>query len=192
MKGWIVFLLIFGTLSAEIQEVRMTWNKATCDGTCVSLLRKNLDRFNAVAAYKMEPEKGIAYLRWMPEANFDLISIKRIYQSVGFGFGVGDVMVKVRGVIERKGNDYILKSLGDGTKFRLLGPPHPGQTSFRSTGSWQSYPLSPDQKRQLQEGYANHEVVEVFGGLFYNQWDLPMIITQNIQFPDQLPAENKK
>ncbi len=167
----------------------MTWNKASCAGSCLALLQRTLDRYPPVGAYKLDGEKGIAYIRWKPESNFDLISIKRIYQSVGFGFGIGDVMVKVRGVVIKKGKDFLLKSLGDNSTFRLLGPPHPGTTNFNSTGSWQSYPLTADQRSQLQLGYQDHLVVEVSGGIFYNQFDYPMIITQDIKFTNKLGTE---
>lgn len=189
---WLWLFLGFGALHAEIEQVRITWDKSQCDVTCVNLLEKNLNNFSPVAAYDLNPEKGIGYLRWMPTAPFNLIAVKRVYQSVGFGFGIGDVIVKVRGVLEKKGNAFIVRSLGDGTRFRLIGPPNPSTTTFHSTGSWQSYPLTPDQRSKLQEGFLGHQVVEVYGGIFFTEYDFPMIITQQIRFPDKLPNEMAK
>lgn len=191
MKRWFLSLLVCGSLSAEIEQVQITWNNTLCSGDCVSLLERNLDHYNAVAAYNVNPEKGIAHLRWMPDAKFDLLSIKRVYQAVGIGFGIGDVMIRVRGVVVRKGNDYYLRSLGDGTKFRLLGRPNPSQTAFHSTGSWQSYPLSNEQRNKLQQAYSNHYVTEVAGGIYNIEFDMPMIITDQIQFDNLLDSEKK-
>lgn len=182
---WIC-LLTAGSLSAEVVQVQMTWNRLQCETTCITVLKNTLNKYPPVVSYKIDGPKGVAYLQWNPESQFELATIKRVYQSVGFGFGIGDVIITVRGVIEKKGKDFILRSIGDNSRFRLIGSANPSKTSFSSTGSYLSYPLSAELRKQLEEGVSQKFVTEITGGLYNTQFDYPMIMIKDLSFPNKL------
>ncbi len=123
----LAFFLIIGALlvfqpnlKGEILEVEVTWNSTKCNPSCAELLKERFQKMKQVESVSVNPQSGIAKLKWGTKSPFTYQTVKTQMQMVGIG--INAMRVRVRGKAMAQGDRVILTSTGDNTRFTLLSP----------------------------------------------------------------------
>lgn len=177
-------LAFSSTLAAEIENVVIKWNAALCQGYCETALANELDSIPDVASYRIDPYKGIADIQWKPNEQFSFGTLNLASRSIGFR--ITETRLKVRGTIAHDRENIYLVSIGDGTRFILLGALKtvPGQYAVRASRA--SYPLPIDWSERFLELEADNQIVAVEGLLIIPQTYILAISVEDVKFLEQV------
>lgn len=156
--------LVHAGLSAEIELVDVQWIAPKCIGTCITRVTDLFRQLNGTAELIVSQPEGRVSLRWKPYAPFRTDAITNTMSAIGLRSQ--DIRLRVRGTISRRGRSFILRSMGDNTKFILLGPPPVSMSLFIPTRSIETHVISPELQQHLAHAERYFVVVTVEGPLF--------------------------
>lgn len=179
----LAFLCVFGSLSAEVQQLVIKWNPVLCKQKCVQGLSDQFYNIKGVAAVEINQAAGQAQIRWKPEFPISFPPINTAMSMIGAA--IEDIRVKVRGTIGHDVRTVSLISLGDNTRFLLLGSIMPQQSHFVTEFSPYNRPLDPQMRQKLLDAQANDLVATIEGPLFQPERSPPnplMLIVENVRF----------
>ena len=151
-------------LTAEIQQLEMRYNPAFCTMQCPNMLLNALRGMPAVAEVTMNAQQGQAILRYKPNQAFDFWAFKRALQSIGSNYDF--LRIKVRGTITGSGKNFNLISIGDNTKFVLLGPIQSSAVQYTISPNLTNHPLTPYLIESLERGVKENRIAVIQGWLF--------------------------
>lgn len=180
-------LLLQSALFGEVENVVIKWNAALCQGFCETALANQLNSAPPVASYRIDPYKGIADIQWKPNAPFTFGVLNFASRSVGFR--IIETRVKVKGTIAHDQENIYIVSLGDNTRFILLGPLStiPGQYAVRASRA--SYPLPEDWAEWFLAMEEDSQLVTVEGLLITPQTYILAISVEQVKFLEQVRPE---
>lgn len=166
---WLTLLLAFSALDAEISKVTVKWlNPTICQQGCVNDMAKQFEVMNGAAEAIINQGAGQVDIRWKPKSAFSFSPINTAMRMVGPS--INTVNVVVRGTVAHSGsNTFTLESLGDNTRFFLLGPTNPNMTQYTVVHNTDNRPLSDETKAKLLKAEKDFEVVEI-EGLLLDPW----------------------
>ena len=148
----------------EIVTVTATWNPGICNDKCGEMLGKALNKNGAIQKIDLTSGKVVMY--WKPNAPFNYQTLKRNFQSVGVGLNLTPYELKVRGTVFKQGGDVVLVSIGDNTRFNLIGPAPVSSNQYVSRGTIVNRKLQGELLDQVELAMKNRAIVEVTGGLY--------------------------
>lgn len=161
---WLAMLFLPLTLHAEISKVSVKWlNPIICQDGCVKEMSKQFGTMNGAAEVIINQGNGQVDVRWKPRVAFSFAPINTAMRLVGPS--INAVSVSVRGTVSHSGSTFVLDSLGDNTKFILLGPVDPSMTKYTVVHNTDNRPLSEEIKLKLLEAEKNFQVVQIDGPL---------------------------
>lgn len=167
MKAFLLKILLVVApfqISAEIERVTVKWlNPTICSDSCINDMAKQFGAIAGAAEVVLDQGAGQADVRWKPRAPFNFNPINTAMRLVGPS--IHDVRVKVRGTISHASSTITLESLGDNTRFILLGPVNPSMKQYTVVHNTDNRSLSDETKAKFLEAEKNFEVVEVEGPL---------------------------
>lgn len=161
---WLVCLLVSSHLQGEIQDVTVMWRSALCDYRCVDALHKNFRQIRGVGSIAIDPPAGKAHLTYIPGAKFEFQPIN--YAMRRIGISLRDIRIRIRGTISHTGDTFFINSLGDTTRFALIGFPEASRQRYVVPFSRYNRPLEGDVKRVLAMAAAEHRLVTIEGPIF--------------------------
>lgn len=167
-------LFFIQPLAAEIQRVQIKWQPASCSTGCAQLLAQKFQRLPGVAQVFINQASGQADIRWKPNYPFTYQTVYTPMQLVGLWYD--DFRVKVRGIIQINGNQVTLVSLGDNTRFILLGTVDAQYGRYVTEYNTMTRPFSPSVMAQLQQAAIDSRVALVEGPLFMPERSPPMYL----------------
>lgn len=188
VKYLVIFMLTWQlTLTAEIQKIILKWNAALCLDQCVAPLLRQLDNIPGIANIQVNAQAGIAEVDWKPNAPFSYYPFNTAYRSAGVR--VTDVRIKVRGtVVIDSDNNFYLVSLGDNTRFVILGPLSAKANRYIIQSSGTTHPLPPHLREQLLQAQQSSQLVTIEGQLFQPEFYTLAIVAEIVNTPE----ENKR
>lgn len=161
------------SLDAEISKVSVKWlNPTICAETCINDMAKQLGNMNGAAEIILDQGGGQADIRWKPKSPFSFAPINTAMRLVGPS--INNVHISVRGVISHSGSTFTLESLGDNTRFLLIGPTTPSMHQYTVMHNTDNRPISNEMKARLLEAEKNFEIVEIDGPLL-DPWRYPAL-----------------
>lgn len=152
------------TLDADVEQVVLRWTPETCTEGCGEIVKKNLEKMRGAASVSVSEVDGQATIRWKPSEKFSFAPINT--QMRLSGPRVRDVRVRVRGTIQHSGENVYLISLGDNTRFELIGIPTPDQTGYVEENNIANRQLSQQTKERLIATERTDQLITVEGPLF--------------------------
>lgn len=192
MRKYLFALVIAWSMSleAEVQKVVLKWNAALCQDTCVPLMQRQLQAIPGIANFQINAGAGIADIDWKPDAPFSFYPFNTATRSVGAR--LLDVRVKVKGTIVYDSQNLYLVSLGDNSRFILLGPLGMQSSQFVMQANPANHPLPADIKENLIEASRKHQTVTIEGPLFEPERYNLSLITEKIDFPKEEPRDYQR
>lgn len=163
-KALTLLILASTPLTAEIQQLEMRYNPAFCTMQCPNMLANALRNMTAVAEVTLNAQQGQAFLRYKPNMPFDFWAFKRALQSVGSNYDY--LRIKVRGTLVGKDKNFTLVSLGDNTRFSLLGPLQSSPVQYTISPNLTNHPLTPYLIESLERGVKENRIAVIQGWLF--------------------------
>lgn len=160
----VICLLISGQVHGEIQDVTVFWRSALCDYRCVDNLYKFFRQVRGVGSVVIDAPAGKAHMIYKPGSKFEFQPIN--YAMRRIGISLRDIRVRIRGTISHTGDTLFINSLGDTTRFALIGFPEASRQRYVVPFSRYNRPLELDVKRALLFAEANHLLVTIEGPVF--------------------------
>jgi hypothetical protein len=157
-------LLLHIQANAEIQDVTVMWRGALCDRRCVDSLYRLFKQIRPIASVTIDPQAGKAHMIYKPGSKFEFQPIN--YAMRRIGLSLRDIRVRIRGTISHTGDTLFINSLGDTTRFALIGFPEASRQRYVVPFSRYNRPLEADVKRALLFAEANHQLVTIEGPIF--------------------------
>lgn len=182
------------SLSAEIQSVVIKWNAALCLDVCIPGIERNLQSIQSVTDIRINARAGIAEMGWKPNYPFSFAPFNLATRSVGIR--LSDLRLRVQGTIAHDVEGVYLVSLGDNTRFRLIGPIQPLAGRYVVQSNIASHPMPADLQQKLLDAEAQNTIVTVEGPLFEPFRYTNTIISEQVKFPkkderDQDPGQRR-
>lgn len=174
-----VFVFLFNQsvpLNAEIERITVLWNPQICLEPCVREVTRQLQMVAGIAELVINQPQGQADIRWKPKVPFSYDYIKTAFGIVGAV--IRDVRIQVRGTVTISRNAVTLDSLGDNTRFVLLGPAQQSFTKYVPQRNFDTHPLAPEMQMQLAQAAQDYCVVTVKGPLLRPLMGLYLIVEQ--------------
>lgn len=167
-----ICLLAFYNLRSEIEMVSFTWDNVLCREDCAMRIEKELHKIHDVAEVSVSQRDGMAKMRWDADKPFDFSPIRQAIKRVGIH--VQTLKVTVTGTIEKKNNKFYIVSIGDATKFNLMGVAvdEPGKNRYVIQNSRYNRPLSARQVEILTEAMHEKKIVTIHGPI-YSPYQFP-------------------
>lgn len=160
----IFFILIALHGYAEVSQVTIKWlNPVICQQGCINDMAKQFGSMNGAAEVILNQGAGQVDIRWKPRVQFSYYPLNTAMRLVGPS--IHDIHMKVRGTITHNSNTFTLESLGDNTRFLLLGPVEPNMNQYTVVHNTDNRPIPDDIKVKLLNAEKNFEVVEIEGPL---------------------------
>lgn len=177
---WLSLLLIFLTsrdVTAEIEEVTVTWNAFTCQGPCLALINQNFKGINGVKNLQVDPS-GTAVMKWDSAYPFTYEAFR--YASKAVGIHIRTMRVKVKGKVLQEGKDLFLVSSKDNTRFFLIGPvkAEPGRYAPTNIAL---HPLTPGMIDTLMDAEKRNSTISIEGPLFLPGYHKLALIAERIK-----------
>lgn len=166
MKSFLVFIsvLFVAQAHAEVSKVTVKWlNPGVCSESCITDMAKQFGAMSGAAEVILNQGGGQVDIRWKPRVPFSYYPINTAMRMVGPS--IHDIRVSVRGTIAHNSNTITLESLGDNTKFVLLGPVNPSMNQYTVVHNTDNRPLSEEARKKFLDAEKYFEVVEVEGPL---------------------------
>jgi hypothetical protein len=173
---WLFSMALIYPLTAEIERISVIWNPQICLEPCVREITKQLRLVNGIAEIVINSQQGEADIRWKPKVPFSYDYIKTAFGIVGAT--IRDVRVQVRGTLAVSNSAIFLESLGDNTRFVLLGPAQQSFVKYVPQKNFETHPLSPEMQQQLLAAARESCVVVVKGPLLRPLMGLYLVVEQ--------------
>lgn len=173
----LLFLSISLDISAEIQRVTIKWNAALCFATCERDLTIAFRNVPAIQGFKIDPQAGVAEVKWNPSVPFNFPAFSAISRATGMRFK--EIRVQASGQIKQEGQNMYLISRGDGTHFLLMNPLE-GEPGRCLVGSNLNQNTSSELTQRLLQAQASHQLVTVEGALYEINQGALIIITESV------------
>lgn len=175
---WLLSLCmgVLSPLCAEIERITVLWNPQICLEPCVREITRQLRMVNGIAEIVISEAQGQADIRWKPKVPFSYDYIKTAFGIVGAT--IRDVRMQVRGTLTVSASTIILESLGDNTRFVLLGPAQQSFTKNIPQKNFDTHPLAPEMQQQLLTAAREFCVVTVKGPLLRPLMGLYLVVEQ--------------
>lgn len=167
-----LFMLTTYALNAEIEQITLEWDNVLCKDDCAARMQKELSKVSEISNVAVSQSNGMATMQWKAEKRFSFPTIDKAIKKIGLH--VQALRVKVRGTITEQNRKFYITSIGDGTKFNLLGAASDNPTKNRYVVQQSRYnrPLSQEQKAILMEAIKK-ELVVVIEGPIYQPYQFP-------------------
>jgi len=194
MNLWPVLLTLFSlitiSLTAEIERVTIKWTPGLCQTSCSKTLQQKLSKMNGVAEVNFNQDGAEANLRWKPTASFSYANLESTMAQIGLS--MDDIRIKARGYIKHDEKTVTLVSIGDNTRFVLLGPVIPQKSAQVNEYSVYAHPVSPELRTKLLNAEKANMIAVIEGQLFEPERSPPLLlIAENINFV-QMQKDNQK
>lgn len=180
---------IWAPLFGEIQMVTFNWNAALCLDVCTPKLERELGSIKAITDLQINPQAGVAKMKWDPNYPFNFAPFNLATRSVGIR--LNQIRVRVRGTIAHDVDNLYVISLGDGTRFQIAGPIQPITTGYTIRENIASHPVPLAMRERLLEAEANREITTIEGPLFepfrYNL----TIVAEQVRYPKPEPVPQR-
>lgn len=182
----IVFTLILGvffscSLHAEIQKLVVIWTRGLCLQTCANNLESEFRKMAGVENVQMNQPAATAVLKWREGVPFTFQALEAPLSKIGLS--IEHLRTQVRGTISHDDRTIWLSSIGDGTRFVLVGSVIPSTTGFTETYNVESYVLSPEQRAKFIDAERQNLTVTVDGPIFMPERAPPLVlIAEKSQF----------
>lgn len=167
MKKWLFLaILTIAPLACqgEISKATVKWlNPGSCQESCITDMAKQFSAMNGAAEVILNQGAGQVDIRWKPRVPFSYYPINTAMRLVGPA--INEIRASVRGTISHSSKTFILESLGDNTKFVLLGPVIPSMSQYTVTHNTDNRPLPAELQARLLKAEKDFEVVEIEGPL---------------------------
>lgn len=168
------FLCLTSTSYGEVQEIILKWTPALCQANCIQGIAVQFNKLNGVASIKLNEALGQMDIRWKPDVPF---SYPAIYGAMSMvGLNIDDFRLRVQGTITHNGEIIYLTSMGDNTRFRLLGPLIVNPKIYVVEHNTATHPLSIDMRSQLLNIEDAHQVVTIEGPLLDPEMSPPLYL----------------
>jgi len=167
-----LFILVTYALNAEIEMITLEWDNVLCQNSCSHLMEKELSKVKDVTNVSVSQQNGIATMQWKAEKRFSFPAIDSAIKKVGLHMKA--IRVKVRGTITEQNKKFYITSIGDGTRFNLLGAATDNATKNRYVIQQSRYnrPLTEQQKDLLMEAIEKRQIV-IIEGPIYQPYQFP-------------------
>ncbi len=167
------------SLLGEVEYVEIKWTPGLCSESCAKNLRTQFSKTAGVASSEVSASSAQAKLHWKPNVTFSFGPINAAMSMIGLS--MTELRVKVRGTIIHDAKTVTLVSLGDNTRFQLLGPTQASKTGYAIAHNINSHPLPPDTRTKLLDAQTQKQVVTVEGPLFEPERSPPLyLITEKL------------
>lgn len=179
-KSWFVFLAfffcLFGNVSAEIQQVTITWTANLCRSECLRNLHDQLQNIPSVRDVRINEGAGKAFIFLKPNAPFSFAPFNQAMQLVGLS--IVDIRVRAKGPIVNQGQDFILLSSGDNTPLTLINPVIPERNNYvvQYNAGAVNRRLSPTNIKKLEDARKSREIATIEGPLFLPERSPPLLL----------------
>lgn len=174
---WILSL----PLSAEIQQVMITWAPQICQAPCAAGLQKYLSEIPEVAHADINQANGSATLTWKSDKPYSFSPINFATRVIGIPH-ILTARIRVRGTITHSQNTFHIISVGDNTAIQLLSPIQPQTGQYTIQHSLDTHNLAPETKEKLLELEREKKVVIIEGPIFEAvRLTYPAMIIQSIK-----------
>ena len=171
MKKQIFSLLFIFLLSlnpsiakGEVVKVVVTWSPGFCNPDCANLLKERLQKMTQVQEVNVDANSGVANIKWNPTSSFSYQPIKQNMQMTGIG--VNDISISVRGKIVEDGQNAILISDKDKTRFTLVSPLMGDPRKYTTSPNPFFRSLTPELKENLLQEAKQGKIFLVDGSLY--------------------------
>ncbi len=177
-------------VSAEVEQVTVKWTPGLCITNCPQSLEKEFKKIKGVATISINQGSGQADLTWKPNEPFTYQLVSTAMRMIGLT--IHDFRVRVKGTIRHDDHNVILVSIGDNTRFVLLGPITPSLHNQVIEHNVQNHPLAAGKRDQLLNAEMNNQIVTIEGPIFEG-WKAPplYLIAEQVQV-QQNPPEQKR
>ncbi len=177
---FLLTLLYFPLIYAEIELVQLEWDVPFCDDGCAKLTQRYLEKIPEVAEVVVKKAAGQARLRWKPNVKYDYKPVNVAIHAAGPS--VHQVRLVVRGTLEEKNDEWFLVSLGDNSRFRLLSVIHPNPREYNIRHSPYNRRLSKELREQLTKAKDEFRVVTITGPILrFYQFNPVDLIIENVK-----------
>lgn len=183
-------LLTTCSLIAEIESVSLQWNNVICRSDCAELMDRELRKVKEVSNVGVSQTNGTATMQWKAQKPFSFPAIDSAIKKVGLHIQV--VKVRVRGTISEKNKRFYIHSIGDKSKFNLLGAPENQADKNRYIVQQSRFnrPLSDAQIEILRDAMQNDLIVTIEGPIYQPYQFPPLdIIIQSINVSESTDKE---
>ena len=160
----VTYISFFNQMYGEIEKITIKWTANLCADSCIRDMYKQFGAVNGIAEKIINQQQGMAEFRWKPKSSFNFQMLDQAMRLVGPR--IQDSRVRVRGTISHDASNVYLNSLGDNTRFILLGTPPASTTEYVIQYSAQTRGLPPETRKKFLDSENNFEVVVVEGPLF--------------------------
>lgn len=186
-------LSLSSNLHAEIQKIIVVWTRGICTPTCIVNLERQLRRMDGVADINMNPSSATAVLQWNPNVPFSFQALEAPMSKIGLS--IEHLRIRVQGTLSHDDNNIWLSSIGDGTRFVVLGGVDPTVVGYTETFNTESYRLPLDQRQQFIDAENQNLTVTIDGPIFMPERAPPLVIlSEKATFSkpeEQTPQSNK-
>lgn len=169
----------------EIEKVTAIWSAwhfdlAACKGGCAQIIHQQLMRLPGAAEVLVKEAEGRAEIRWKPGVPFSYGPLDNAMRIAGPA--IDTVRLRVRGMITHDARNVFLMSIGDNTRFYLLGPLVPSTTQMVISENVATHPLTVTLRSDLLQAQQNHQVVTIEGPLLLPEQSPPLyLIVERLQ-----------
>ena len=151
-------------LSAEVQEITISWTPLLCKDSCIKQLDKEYHSLTGVDTVTINQQAGKAILTWKPKVPFLFTTLNSTMHRVGLS--MTSVYLKVRGTLRHRGTTAFIISNQDNTRFELLSPLDPKQIGQVPDANYTVHKLQKDLMQKLIEGEKQKSIAVVEGLIF--------------------------
>lgn len=165
-RQWLMFMLLGWSLllQAEVQEVVIRWDAATCLDVCIPLFENNLKSIKAVKSVQLNARAGLGIITWDPNAEFSYEPFN--LASRGSGVRMTDFRVRVKGTVVHDQDNFYVASIGDGTRFQIIGPLASVPGRYMIDANVANHPVPGNMQAELLDAQQDGRPVTVEGPLF--------------------------
>ncbi len=189
-RFFLLLLLPFLPLTAEVEQVVVKWNPIGCKNECPRLLQERLQKAKGVASVDVHAAEGWASIVWDKKIPFSFVPLNWALRFVGVREKY--LRVKVRGKVRGSGVNYSITSEGDGTNFVLFNravPVDPPQ--YVNLFNPSNRILSQDIIAKLEQAKKGNQTVVIDGPIFMWERSPPdplRVVVENISVDAPKPA----
>lgn len=183
-----VFLGCCIPLFGEINQIILTWQAGLCSNTCIQNLEKRLKEIPAIQELHLNSSAGMATMHWSSGATFWFEPFNTATRMVGIRLST--IRLKVSGKVVKEGSLFYLNSIGDTSRFRLIGPLQASVENYTIQQNVMNYSLSPQMVAQLNEWADKKATISVSGPLFEPNRPALILIVEDIH-PEKKPTKSE-
>lgn len=173
-------------LNAEITRFTLSWDPVYCNQpTCKRLLSTWIKEMHQVGQLKFDEKGNKAIIYWKPYTDFNYDVIDNLMHRLGLAPQIENTptyesklagIIKLRGTITHDADFVYIRSIGDNSRFVLIGPTRDQTTRYVEKFSFENRKLDPKIRLMLLEAEEHFRVVTIEGPLFEPERRPPLYI----------------